>query len=114
MDKDHNYTGPVEEEYIFPEDRPEGQRPPRVTARRSTSNRDFETTDIPTEEEPDEEELKTATDTFFDHSFAMTTDPKEVKIKTLTEFKGEKDKVTKFVREVELYLHINKHLYDKM
>ena len=42
----------------------------------------------------------------------MATDPKEVKIKTPTEFKGEKDKATKFIREVELYLHINKHIYD--
>ena len=42
----------------------------------------------------------------------MATDPKEVKIKTPTEFKGEKDKATKFICEVELYLHINKHIYD--
>ena len=112
MDNEHNYTGPVEEEHIFPADRPEGQQPPRVTPRRSTSNRDLETTDIPTEEEkePDEEEPQTAKDIFFDTPFTMATNPKEVKIKTPTEFKGEKDKATKFVCEVELYLHINKHL----
>ena len=42
----------------------------------------------------------------------MMTNSKEVKIKTLTEFKGNKDKVIKFIREVELYFHINKHIYD--
>ena len=51
-------------------------------------------------------------DTFFDTPFTMATDPKEVKIKTPTKFKGKKDKVTKFIHEVELYLHINKHIYD--
>ena len=51
-------------------------------------------------------------DTFFDTPFTMATDPKEVKIKTPTEFKGKKDKATKFIHEVELYLHINKYIYD--
>ena len=35
-----------------------------------------------------------------------------MKIKTLTKFKGEKDKATKFICVVELYLHINKHIYN--
>ena len=78
-----------------------------------TSNRRLENTDIPTEEEKEpDKEPQTTRDTFFNTLFTMMTDPKEVKIKTPTKFKGEKDKVTKFIREVELYLHINKHIYD--
>ena len=102
----------MEEELIFPSDRPEGQQPPRVIPQRSTSKRSLETTDIPAEEEPDEEEPHTAKDTFFDTPFSMANDIKEVKIRTPSEFKGDKDKATKFIREIELYLHINEHIYD--
>jgi hypothetical protein len=43
---------------------------------------------------------------------APSTDPKEVKIRTPTEFQGDKEKATKFIREVELYLHVNTHIYN--
>ena len=42
----------------------------------------------------------------------MANDTKEIKIKTPTKFKGDKDKMTKFIHEIKLYLYINGHLYD--
>src|ERR1700733_4750118 len=61
----------------------------------------------------EEEEPQTATEAFFPmFAMAATTNPKEIKIKTPVEFKGDKEKATKFLKEVELYLHLNQQLYD--
>jgi hypothetical protein len=79
---------------------------------RDTSYRSLEFYDESSEEEPEPE---STTEAFFNATFGMapsTPDPKEVKIRTPTEFQGDKEKATKFIREVELYLHINGHIYD--
>jgi hypothetical protein len=78
---------------------------------RETSYRNLEFHDKTTDEETEPE---STTQAFFDANLGMapSTNPKEVKIRTPTEFHGDKEKATQFIRDIQLYLHINAHIYD--